>query len=163
MSRSPFFYLERYDFAENKWRIQAPIIYDVTLKKETSADLYPFNGDHKLFELLEEGGCELAGVHSGLPKDSCEEIQKAYKECCDPDYYLPHARWITYADLYIYDMEHQKVRNLDYDPEYDSPDKEFTTNPVRGLLNRVNAFLEVCDGWGWENDRSYIRVVYWIL
>ena len=34
--------------------------------------------------------------------------------------------------------------------------------PLKTLMNRVDAFLEVMDGWDWRDDYSQIRIVYWI-
>lgn len=181
MSRSPYFFVERYDRHTNKYELQHPIVWNWDHTKQEAADLFPYNGCHDLFSIVEDNGYgdlpEMKGIHNGLPKDVCEEIQKEYnKHTYDENWggektyhYEPHARWFTYADMYIYYLEHPL--SLDYDAmdrayEYAEEGKEvekiMRDNPILSLKNRIDAFLEVCDGWDWKNDYSQIRIVYWI-
>ena len=179
MSRSPYFFVERYDRHTNKYELQHPIVWNWNHTKQETADLFPYNGCHDLFSIVENDGRgndfpEMKGIHSGLPKDVCEEIQKAYDNCSydwgeNTARITPDARWFTYADMYIYYLEHPL--SLDYDAmdrayeyaeEGEKIDEIMKDNPISSLKKRVDAFLEVCDEWDWENDYSQIRIVYWI-
>lgn len=180
MSRSPYFFVERYDINTEKYELQHPIVWNYNHTKQETADLYPYNGSHNLFSILEAEGISydfpsFRGIHKGLPKDVCEDIKKAYNDCSYPinsidknaKIITPTARWFTYADMYIYCLEHPKV------PDYEAMDEAYeegkptekimTDTPVLALKKRIDAFLEVMDGWDWEDDYSRIRIIYWIL
>ncbi len=166
MSRSPFFFVERFDKNTKKYEIQHPIIWNYNHTKQEMADLFPYNGHHDLFSIVEKRDDfpHMWGIHQDLPKDVALEIKKAYDDCSyESEYanekhlYTPTARWFTYADMYIYYLEHPEV--LDHD-SFD--EKVMIPNPIKSLINRVNAFLEVMDEWGWREDYSLIRIVYWI-
>lgn len=180
MSRSPYFFVERLNRNTGKYEFQHPTIWNWDHTKQEAADLFPYNGCHDLFSIVEDNDCDdnfphMRGIHQGLPGDACEEIVKNFKDCTWEAYsgemhtYEPDARWFTYADMYIYCLEHPTV------PDYEAMDKisynaredekvETITmqNPLNTLMNRVNAFLEVMDGWDWQDDYSQIRIVYWI-
>lgn len=171
MSRSPYFYVERFDRNTGKYELQHPIVWNYNHTKQESADLFPYNGCHSLFSILEDR--EMKGIHEGLPKDVCEDIYKAYHEYDEEDgefAYMPKACWFTYADMYIYCLEHPKV--VDYDAmdeayyssrEGEQVERIFTDTPMMSLKNRIDAFMEVMDGWDWQDDYSLIRIVYWIF
>ena len=181
MSRSPYFFVERYDRHTNKYELQHPVVWNYDHTKQVTADLFPYNGCHDLFTIVEDNGCgndfpHMRGIHAGLPEGVCDEIQKAYKDCTwDTEYdgqthtYTPTARWFTYADMYIYCLEHPTA------PDYEAMDEAYAyaeegekvetitmPTPLKTLMNRVDAFLEVMDGWDWRDDYSQIRIVYWI-
>lgn len=162
MSRTPFFFVERFNENTKQYELQHPFV-KVNGKMEP-ADLFPYNGCHELFSIVEDRPEDLPsmkGIHSGLPDDVSKEIQKEYDECIE-DSLAPSARWFTYADMYIYCLEHpetldyEKMSKVDYKQEIMKP------NPLKTLKKRVDAFFEVIDDWGWENDFSLIRIVYWI-
>ena len=118
----------------------------------------------------------MRGIHYGLPENVAAEIKEAYDHCCyETEYagekhlYTPTARWFSYADMYIYCLEHPEA--VDYEAmdeayyngkEEDPPKKIMMPTPLKSLMNRVDAFLEVMDGWDWRDDYSQIRIVYWI-
>ncbi len=160
MSRSPYFYVERFNKDTGKYELEHPLIWDWEHKEREIAPLFPYNGCHELFSILEgnsylENLPEMQGIHAGLPKDVCKEIEEEYFS----DDYIPakETRWFTYADMYIYYLEHPTALDYDEDPPKDGP------NPIKSLMNRVDAFLEVMDGWDWRDDYSLIRIVFWIL
>ena len=173
MSRSPFFYVERFDTNTNKYELQHPIVWNYNHTKQEPAELFPYNGCHDLFSIVEQKGNfpEMKGIHSGLPINVSEEIYKAYHDDGEDDFiYMPTAYWFTYADMYIYCLEHPKV--IDYDAmdeayetlqEGEKVEPVYTDTPMITLKNRVDAFMEVMDGWDWRNDYSQIRIVYWIF
>lgn len=154
MSRSPFFFVERFNKYTNKYELQHPKIWNYNHTKEKLADLYPYNGNHELFSIVEEAGYfpEMQGIHLGLPSDVNEEIKNRFNKCQE-EVYSGVIRWFTYADMYIYLLKNPLVT-------IDENEKE--PNPVQALKDRIDCFLEVMDGWDWENDYSLIRIVYWI-
>ena len=179
MSRTPYFFVERPDTHTGKYELQHPLIWNFNHTKRIPADLYPYNGDHELFSILEEGGefPEMKGIHYGLPKNVSEDIKKEFDACgYDIDlssgsrHIEPKVRWFTYADMYIYCLKYPNVKDYDaieeayyYAQEGEKIDENIIKpTPMKNLKNRVDAFLEVMDGWGWENDYSQIRIVYWI-
>lgn len=169
MSRTPMFFVERFDDNTGKYELQHPIVWNYNHTKQICADLFPYNGCHELFSIVEEDGTPVMhGIHRGLPNNVSEEIKKFYNESCYNDKsvsYLPTVRWFTYADMYIYCLENPKV--LDYeamDMQSKGEEKEiFMPTPMEALKKRVDAFLEVMDCWDWRDDYSLIRIVYWIM
>ena len=180
MSRSPFFFVERYDRHTERYELQHPIVWNWDHTKQELAELFPYNGCHDLFSIVEQN-CygnfpEMKGIHAGLPNDVCKEINKKFKDCCYDEewggeihHHEPTARWFTYADMYIYCLEHPEA--VDYEAmdavycdsfEENLPKQIMMPTPLESLMDRVNAFLEVMDGWDWKNDYSQIRIVYWI-
>lgn len=170
MSRTPFFFVERFNENTKQYELQHPFV-KVNGKMEP-ADLFPYNGCHELFSIVEDRPEDLPsmrGIHSGLPDDVSKEIQKEYDECTENfdtsfsmQSYTPHARWFTYADMYIYCLEHPEILDYEEMAKVDYEQKIMKSNPLKTLKKRVDAFLEVMDAWDWENDYSLIRIVYWI-
>ena len=155
--------------------MQHPIVWNYNHTKQEPADLFPYNGCHNLFSIVENNGTgndfpTMRGIHRGLPENVAAEIKEAYDHCCyETEYavkkrlYTPTVRWFSYADMYIYCLEHPKV--IDYeamDYEGENTEKIFMPTPMKQLKERVDAFLEVMDGWDWRDDFSQIRIVYWI-
>lgn len=177
MSRTPYFYVERFDRNTGKYELQHPIVWNYNHTKQELADLFPYNGCHDLFSIVENEHIgdfpDMKGIHAGLPKDVCEDIYNAYHQYDEEDdefTYMPTAHWFTYADMYIYCLEHPKV--IDYEAMHDAhceTDEDekvktiYTDTPMITLKNRVDAFMEVMDGWDWQEDYSQIRIVYWIF
>lgn len=166
MSRSPYFFVERYNEKTDRYELQHPYIWNYDHSKLIPADLFPYNGCHNLFSIVEQketGFPQMNGIHRGLPKDSALEIEKEYKDCYDIEdmedehFWHPSIYWFTYADMYIYCLEHPQVR--DYESE---EDEAMQSNPIFTLKERVDAFLKVMDGWDIKNDYSLIRIIYWI-
>ena len=94
-----------------------------------------------------------------------------YDSCCykteydgETHIYFPTVRWFTYADMYIYCLEHPEV--VDYEAEATSLEPEeskiMKPNPIFALKDRVDAFLEIEGYDGWNEELSQIRIVYWI-
>ena len=176
MSRTPFFYVEKFNKNTKKYELEHPIIWNYNHTKQERADLLPYNGCHDLFSIVQNRGDfpEMKGIHHGLPLGVNEEIIKSFKSCqftseLTNKPYSPDVRWFTYADMYIYCLKYPTT--IDYEAmdeayyngeEEDPPKKIMMPTPLKSLMNRVDAFLEVMDGRDWRDDYSQIRIVYWI-
>lgn len=170
MSRSPFFFVERYNDKIGKYELQHPYIWNQGHTELEIADLFPYNGCHDLFAILEERACSIGapamnGIHRRIPKNSSPEILDTFFKCfqeneeeIEQSASLDNIYWFTYADMYIYCLKNPKIA----DWESENPDAK-KDNPMFTLKRRVDAFLETIDGWDWENDYSLIRIVYWIF
>ena len=181
MSRSPFFFVEKYNSKTEKYELQHPFVYNYDHTKLVPAELFPYNGDHDLFSIVEGNTYnssipDMKGIHPGLPKDVCEYIQKEFDECSETttfngttNVFTPSARWFTYADMYIYCLENPEVIDYDamdealYKNESESVAPIMGVNPVERLKKRVDAFFEVIADWDLEDSYSLIRIVFWIL
>lgn len=158
MSRSPFFYLEKYNFETDTYELIEPYVRDSKDDSHgTSADLFPYNGTHELFEIIEHA--QMSGIHRRLPPKVSEAISMELFEGIEDGGTTPNerldeedrrerdVRWFTYADMEIFVLKH---------PQH-------SKNPMFALKKRVDAFLEVCYPWGeWEDEKSFIRIVCWI-
>ena len=184
MSRSPYFFVERFDRQTQNYELQHPLIWNYEHTKRVTADLFPYNGCHEMFSIVESSRPynpypNMKGIHRNLPKDVCNDIAKAFDECSwettlngEKSIVTPNVYWFTYADMYIYLLENPTVVDYDAMEEADDEGDEDIfgnkeeirkPNPLNALKERVDAFLSVCDDWDWENDYSLIRIVYWIL
>ena len=174
MSRSPFFFVEKIDEHTCKYEIYHPLVWNYNHTKRVPAPLFPYNGCHDLFSIVENNAGDfpsMKGIHYGLPKDVSTDIKTVYNEHCyeidEKHTYTPIVRWFTYADMYIYCLEHPEV------PDYETMDEAYYNNepvtkimkptPLMSLKNRVDTFFEVMEGCGsWKDNYSMIRIVYWI-
>lgn len=162
MSRTPCFYIERYSDKRKCYELQHPYVWNYEHTERIPADLYPYNGDHDMFGVVEnrpENFPDMRGIHYGFPVSVSKEITDEYAS------YFPETgvevRWFTYADLLVYLLTYPEIEQADWD-EDGNKIKVKVPNPLQGLKNRVDAFMEVMDSWGWEEDASLIRIVYWI-
>lgn len=171
MSRSPYFFLEKYNRNTKAYEEVAPFVRD-----NENVELFPFNGAHEMFSILANDGIypHMNGIHGGLPEDVTDGIVNALIR--DEDVFadndvdskdLPRlleereqdVRWFTYADMEIYLLKNPTVS--DYN-EFTETSIE-VENPLNFLKKRVDAFLEVWDTWGdWVDELSLIRIIYWI-
>jgi hypothetical protein len=154
MSRSPFFFLERI----NPTTGQAEFVEIQASKKGelVSVDLFPYNGCHGLFSIVEErigDYPEMVGIQSGLPFGASPRIKSEYENCKE---YGCKMRWFNYSDMVIYALKYPKVKEVD-----DEGEITFEDNPIFILKNRVDAFIDLWDAWNGE-DKSLYRIVYWI-
>lgn len=166
MSRTPFFFVERFNFNTNQYELQHPYVWNDKHDKLIPAELFPYNGCHELFAIVEERAEDapnMQGIHNNLPKDVSKEIKEMWEKTFDEEYNLPSAiHWFTYADMYIYLLKNPKVRDYDVFSEEGQP-IPLKDNPLTALKERVDAFMEVVDGWDWQDAYSLIRIVYWIF
>ena len=161
MSLSPFFYLEVYDNTNNKWEIVDPLIWNYSHTERRPADLWPFNGTHELFDILgcDRGVCseDFTAITNGLPHDCCEEIKKEFSE-----YSELKPKWFTYADAMIYYLKKPLVDDPWSDRDEETGKIPQVDNPIKGLLDRVDAFLEVWDEYG-RYLPSRIRIIFDVI
>ena len=168
MSRSPYFFLEKYNRKTKAYEGIVPIVRD-----NEKVELFPFNGAHEMFSILANAGSypRMNGIHRGLPENVTSGIVNTLIEDDDinnvdgedlsrlMEEKEQDVHWFTYADMEIYLLKNPTVS--DYN-EFTETNIE-TVNPLIFLKKRVDAFLEVWDTWGdWENELSLIRIVYWI-
>lgn len=174
MSRSPYFYLEVFNTELGKYIRVAPIIWNYKHTEMIPADLFPYNGCHDVFEILEESPywCDgkdefhMCGIHEGLPLDVSDGIREEYESVKDEIIAdNKRVRWITYADLLIHCLKYPKVDDYDNIREDEDGNEivEKKDHPLFTLKHRVDAFMDVWDDFGWENNYSLIRIVYWIF
>lgn len=176
MSRTPYFFVERPNPNTGKYEMQHPIVWNRSHTKQEPADLFPYNGHHDLFSIVENSNIgndfpTMRGIHCGLPENVADEIRKVYNDCSSENGHAPTARWFSYADMYIYCLEHPEAIDYEatmeiyYDDDSDKEDsskKIMMPTPMKALMDRVDAFLNVMDSWDWRDDWSQIRIVYWI-
>lgn len=174
MSRSPYFFVEKYDNYTERYELQHPFVWNDNHDTRIAADLFPYNGCHDMFSIIEGNSYgefpDMKGIHAGLPIGVCDEIQQAYKDCIDSYFwndkehiYQPAVHWFTYADMYIYCLEHPTVIRYEENEDGDGFKTKTEPTPLITLKNRVDAFLEVMNDFGWEDDYSLIRIVCWII
>ncbi len=175
MSRSPFFFVEKFNKYIDGYEMCHPFVWNNLHTERVPAELFPYNGCHDLFSIVEDSAGDfpsMHGIHRGLPKDVSVDIKNIYNEHRYDDEkhaytYTPTVRWFTYADMYIYCLEHPEV------PDYEARDEAYYNNkpvtkimkptPLMALKERVDAFLDVMDDSGfWKDDYSMIRIIYWI-
>lgn len=154
MSRSPFFFLEKVDGTTGK----ATLVTVQILKQDgstESVDLFPYNGCHDLFSIVEENSGDIpamGGIHRGLPFGASDRIKQEYEFC---KRYGGTFRWFFYSDLLVYSLNFPKIKSVD-----DEGNTIMIDNPIFTLKNRVDSFIEVWDSW--SGDNSLYRIVYWI-
>lgn len=163
MSRTPNFFVEKFNEKTGKYELQHPHILNYERTDWEPAELFPYNGCHELFSIVEERPDHhlpsMRGIHTGIPQDSCKEIQDFYKGWTSEGEPSPTIRWFTYASMCIYLLKHSEVIDLDAYEETD--EKTMKPNPIKALKDRVDAFLEVMDAFDWgDGDYSFIRIVY---
>lgn len=180
MSLSPYFFVE-------KWNAEKNCYEEINLYKKLSkhqwameedkargfeeVDFWPWNGTHEIFAKLGTVSKDLsydpiAGVHSGVPPMVSETVKKKIDEFFDesePREKENTVRWVTLADLYIEKLTSPKV--VDYEAEWEDPDnKVYKDNPIQDVIDRINTWVSLGnDDWGVDDDKSLIRIVYWVV
>lgn len=164
MSRTPYFFLEKFNSVKNCYEPCHPYIWNHEATELVPADLFPYNGCHDLFSIVENRESDfpkMYGIHKGLPRDISTDVKNEYKKIstdCGYNPMNPIVRWFTYADMYIYLLKNPTVLIKDYNDEEQSID-----NPIKLLKSRIDSFLDVTnEDWDWREGYSRIRVVYWI-
>lgn len=181
MSLSPFFYLEKWNKEKNCYEkinlYKKPGRYASEESKARGyeeVDFWPWNGTHEIFSLLGTASRSdtydaIAGVHYGEPPMVSTGVKEKIDKFFTEDSYEKAdstVRWVTLADLYIEKLTNPTV--VDFDADWDdedikrAPRKE---NPINTVINRINTFISLGadDDWEIENDKSLIRLVYWVV
>ena len=98
-----------------------------------------------------------------MSEDLKKVIDKYLKDIAP---FNPKIYYITLADLYVEYYKNPMVADYDVDWEGDiinsknAPKKE---NPVKKVIDRIESIVDLADqGWNLENERSDIRLVYWL-
>lgn len=179
MSLSPFFYVEKWNASKECY--EKVSVYrkagQFANEKEKACgfeevDFWPWNGTHDIFSLLGTTSREncydrVAGVHRGVPpmvsKEIKAEIERIFEE--DDPHNPPDAnvRWITLADLYVAVAKNPKV--VDYNADWeDGEEKPLIDNPLNIVIKRIESYIDYADDfYDIEENRSLIRLVYWVL
>ena len=179
MSLSPYFYVEKWNDEKNCYEeislYKKPGRYASAEDKSRGfekIDFWPWNGTHEIFARLGTESKDpnydpIAGVHYGVPPMVSETVKKEIDEFFDEDGYRKKestVRWITLADLYVEKLTNPKVP--DYDEEWGENinHKVYKDNPVKDVINRINTWISLGDDdWEVENNKSLIRIVYWVI
>lgn len=182
MSMSPYFFIEVYNHKNGKWEK-----FDVYVKNRDGeikpADLWTWNGTHQLFTILEFEDSymvpDFTALHYDLPQDCSKEMKEIYKSHCwdvDPEgnfFYTPKVHWFNLADALLYLKEYPVIEDEEkmyayYDENegnisWESVPKEYTSNPLESLTDRVKGFLAVgFEDWYFNTSDSDVRVICWI-
>lgn len=180
MSASPFFYIELFNYKSGNW--EKIDLYKVNSKGNyIPIGLWPWNGTHALFTVV---GCEhsyelpeFKAIHEGLPVNASPEMYSIFDSHCatvekDGFDYVPEVKHFNLADAKLYLKDHLNVQDFDAMEEYwyknedvpfeDVPKIEMT-NPLYGLVDRVETILDLWDDF-WLFDHSYsdVRIIYWV-
>lgn len=178
MSMTPYFYIEIYNRKLGQW--EKFDIYGLNYKDEiVPVDLWWWNGAHELFSVLEfEESYDFPTffhIHRGLPIDVSNEMQKKFEShCVDDEFgiYIPDVHWFNLADALLYLRDNDMVEDSDAmedewvklgTVELDDVPKQYMRNPLKGLIDRVNCFLECADDLRYfELSPSEVRIIGWV-
>ena len=162
MSASPFFYLERYNHKSGKWE-QVNLYYKNAKGEFEPIDIWPWNGAHGLFSVIEcehsEDVPEFTALRRGLPIDVSPEMKAIYEEQCWENY-SPDARYFNLADASLYSIHHPKVK--DYSVEWENDQPVFKANPIIPLIQRVVDMINLYNYWDWTRADSDYRIICWV-
>lgn len=180
MSASPFFFIEVFNYKSGNW--EKIDLYKVNSKGNyIPIDLWPWNGSHALFTVV---GCEnsyelpeFKAIHEGLPVNASPEMYSIFDKHCanvekDGFDYVPEVKHFNLADAKLYLKDHLNVQDFDAMEEYwyknedvpfeDVPKIEMT-NPLYGLVDRVETILDLWDDfWFFDHSYSDVRIIYWV-
>ena len=163
MSISPYFFLEKLNRQTNNWELWQPRIFTGKMPLIVVADLYPYNADHELFDIIRNRSAALprmngirqeAGLYASLSDEVREEYNQMWEDMiqagCEDDLKAPYI--FTYADILIYCLSYPSV----------DKDGEVFPNPMIRLKHRIDCFAEVLSAFDdWKEQQSEIRVVCW--
>ena len=164
MSRTPYFFVEKFNSDKGCYELCHPYVWYCDNTELIPADLFPYNGCHDVFSIVENCGQDfpkMYGIHKGLPLSVSKEVRDAYirvSAVCEYNPTSPIVRWFTYADMYIYLLKNPTVLIRDDDEE------QSIDNPIKKLKLRVDSFLNIVnDDWDECDGYSRVRIVYWML
>lgn len=182
MSRTPYFYVEKYNINTNLWEKQA--LYTMNKDgKPTEIDFWPWNATYDVFNIINHTGNdfpEFVGICHIFPPNASKEVTESYKnnwwswdnskgeECISK----PDAFYFTLADLLLYIKEYPMVKDYEEMEKIwtddglkweDVPEKTMP-NPMSGVATRLINYMEFIDDFGlsWQ-PKSELRIIGWIL
>ena len=164
MSRTPFFYIEKYNIENNSWEKQT--LYTINRHGETEEiDFWPWNATYDVFNIINHSSNEFPefeGIRHIFP------INAGEKHISKPD-----AFYFTLADLLLYIKEHPIVKDyeamedvwtVDSDIKWEDVPEQTMPNPMSGVATRMINYMEFVDNfWSAFGLKSEIRIVGWIL
>lgn len=160
----PYFFLERYNLKSGMWENVRVFVADPESKapdkKYLEVDLFPWNGEHDLFDRLTSG--EISGVNEALPPDASKAIKEEWERFCVPydrdRYPRPQVYTVWVSSLIIDLLQTPKV------PDYENVDAE-KTNPVALLLSEIRTFISIYSRaklYNAEDDEYLYRLIFWL-
>ena len=180
MSASPYFYIEFFNSKSGNWE-KVDIYFKNPAGEYVAIDLWPWNGSHALFTILD---CEdsyimpeFTGIHYGLPINASQEMYAEFDSHCanvenDGFNFVPEVKYFNVADAKLYLMQHPVVDDADEMEMWwaqhetvaweDVPKAEMA-NPLSALIKKVEAVLDFWDAFWYINSSwSDVRVIYWV-
>ena len=163
MSRTPYFYLEKFNPKTNKWEVYLPYIKN-DKGEFKQIDFWPWNATHEIFNAFTYNylsNPSINGVHKGLPynvSDEVKEIAKHFEE----GYTF---QWISYADICCEALRVPQVEDPEWEYDEDGNDTVITKmidSPAVKMKKRIDEILSIMDDWWVEENRIYYRIVYWV-
>lgn len=183
MSRTPFFYIEKYNIETNSWEKQ--ILYTINRHGETEeVDFWPWNATHDVFNIINHSSNEFPefeGVRHIFPVNASPEVTETYRKCWniwhdsngEEHISKPNAFYFTLADLLLYIKEYPIVKDYDTmetiwtedgDTKWEDVPEQTMPNPMSGVATRMINYMEFVDNfWGAFGLKSELRIVGWIL
>lgn len=175
MGACPYFYIEIFNHNLNEWEK-----YDVLTKNKNGeyvpADLWPWNGSHDLFSVVSlESSYDFptfTAIHEGFPVNASNEMYNEYgKFKSDINSQMPSVKWFNLADAMLYIDKNPVVEDTDAieetwaaagDIKWEDVPVKAMDNPLKSLVDRALAFLEVADEFRyWEWKPSDVRIIAW--
>ena len=164
MSRTPYFYLEKFNSNSMKWEVYLPYIKN-DKGEFKQIDFWPWNATHDVFNAFTStfggGAPSVNGVHTGLPYNVSEEVKEVAKHFEEGYTFY----WISYADLCCEALRVPQVEDPEWEYDEDGNDTVITKmidSPAVEMKKRVDDILSVMDDWWVEDNRIYYRLVYWV-
>jgi len=163
MSRTPYFYLEKFNSNSMKWEVYLPYVKN-DKGEFKQIDFWPWNATHEIFNAFTYNylsNPSINGVHKGLPynvSDEVKEIAKHFEE----GYTF---QWISYADICCEALRVPQVEDPEWEYDEDGNDTVITKmidSPAVKMKKRIDEILSIMDDWWVEENRIYYRIVYWV-
>ena len=184
MSRTPYFYVEKYNIETNSWEKQ--VLYTMNKNKGNmiEVDFWPWNATHDVFNIVthkDRDFPEFTGVRHRFPPNASKEITNSYQNCWyswddtegNEHISKPDAFYFTLADLLLYIKEYPIVKDYETmedvwtansDMKWEDVPEQTMPNPMSGVATRLLNYMEFIDDfWNAFGLKSELRIVGWIL
>lgn len=181
MSRTPYFYVEKYNIETNSWEKQT--LYIKNKDKIVEVVFWPWNATYDVFRIINYGDDfpEFTEICHRFPPNASKEVTNSYQDCWyswddaegNEHVSKPDAFYFTLADLLLYIKEYPIVKDYeamegiwtaDGDMKWEDVPEKTMPNPMSGVATRLLNYMEFIDDFGlsWQ-PKSEIRIVGWIL
>ena len=184
MSRTPYFYVEKYNIETNSWEKQ--VLYTMNKNKGNmiEVDFWPWNATYDVFNIVthkDRDFPEFTGVRHRFPPNASKEITNSYQNCWyswddtegNEHISKPDAFYFTLADLLLYIKEYPIVKDYETmedvwtansDMKWEDVPEQTMPNPMSGVATRLLNYMEFIDDfWNAFGHKSELRIVGWIL